>query len=362
MSTTADESVSTVPLRTDPHSVIALMAEVADAAFAADVQVVHPSELEVAENGAVTLHLAARRPERSASAAPELAVGPSDTSLSYAIAAIGVLSALGALEAPPDDPEQHRAWVEAIVDRLETQWAGRWGADQVIDWIARCLAYQPDDRPEPHLLMEEILRARVRTRTPSSPRTGPSASIRTHTLRQRAEEQEQEQLQPPPRGVPWLPLVVGPILGFCIALCAMGAVLDRVANLVVHRPPAVRVTPSAPAPAHVPDLSGVAGVAALDEEPAQLEVDDEPAIAADGVDPAEPEPPAELEGEPDEVVAEAAPEPAPAAAREPVRRDLQPRKRVAPAPRPEPVPVEPEPEPARPAAGPASDLRDPWGS
>jgi hypothetical protein len=333
--------------RDSPGSTLDLMRALTEAALAARVDLLHPSDVVLASGGRPGLSVVDRR-EPCVTWAPEAArSGPTPATLSFSVAMLGVLGALGSVDQSPEPADEHHVWLEHLLARLEVRWAGNPGAARALDLIARSLAHDPFSRPRPRQLLEQLgpadpartdgVRAEpARTLVPTS--TGlSSSSAASSSLSELSRARAPNSLSgitvspvPTSSQFAWVAAVIA-VVALAMATCTLGTVLGKLAvspslnpsPRVVVQPVPIPVTaePVAPTPAAVQ-------VAAPDTErlPAQP-VPDQPATR-----PARPEP-------------RPSPRPAPAPA------SAAPQDR-SPAPEPTPAPA--------PASGASNDLRDPW--
>jgi hypothetical protein len=341
---TYDDDLALTP-RDGPQAVLGLMSDITEAALAANIYLLHPTEVE-STAGKPRLVVDQVRPERSLSMGPEVAAGgPVPATLSYSVAAIAALATLGTLEPAPDSVDLHRVWVDGLRERLKITWSGLPGADPAVDIIGRCMAFDPGARPHPKVLVEEIARVRevlqrvpgVEPKTPvtMSSRSGssglPTAQAMSHPL------------------VPYaMVTVVLAGLALAIALCTFGAVMGQFADELATDPKALGGGavggPTTPVAAPSVPMDPVVAPASLFD---RFDRAPPPSLETMG-----------LEGLPGDAALQATPlqtqqPPAP----EPAAVQRRPQPAVAPPPpppRPRPEPVE------RPKAAPGNDLRDPW--
>lgn len=284
-----------------PATILLLMADLAEAALSANIDLIDPLDVRMVGPSRVGLVRSAANATVALddATAPAIAPeatrsGPTPATLSYAVGAIGAWAALGTLDPPPGDPAAHAEWLLAVTKQLAERFAGHPDAEATIGWIARCLQFDPFQRPQPRRIV-----AAPANRVPTPivvPPTGDPAVLQTLAT-PHAERRADGSLF----------LVVGAALALGIASCTLGAVASHWWD---EPPPATQVVVSPLAPR---------------------------AAAAPAPAPA-PEPP----------------RPAPAPRASPRRPAPEPPPLLLPAEEPPPPP----PEPVR--TGPGSDLRNPW--
>lgn len=314
----------TLPVReqlTDvrPTAVLHGMADLAEAAIAANIDLIDPRDVVLAASGRWTLGRSARNADlaldgpRGPHLAPEAnRSGPTPATLVFSVGAIGAWVALGEMSPAPEDEHEHDRWLEALRERLEATWANQTEGPAAITWIVRCLGRDPFKRPLPRKVI-----AAPANRTPTLVVRTPIDPPLVQTL-----------VAPPspPRSEFPTSLALAAIVALGMSSCALGALVGRYWGLSAASPVLVTTPASYSPPPPAP-------------------------IAA----PLPPPPPAPLETPP----VPAAP-PKPKIAR-------QPASAPAPAPATRPAPEPPAPEPPAPPAPPEpanpprlDDLRSPW--
>jgi hypothetical protein len=326
--------------RDSPGATLDLMRALTEAALTARVDLLHPSDVVLTLGGRPGLSVVDRR-EPCVTWSPEAArSGPTPATLSFSVAALGALAALGSVDQSPETPEEHRVWLEHLLARLEVRWAGNPGAARALEQIGRCLAHDPFSRPRPRQLLEQLGPAEAaRTLVPTS--TGlssPSAGLSSLTGGSRSRATSSltgltASPVPASSQFAWVAAAMA-VLALAMATCTLGTVLGKLA-----------VSPSSlPSPQVVVQPVPIPFVAEpVAPTPAAVQV-------------AVPDP------EPSPVVVPAAAPPRPAPPRPSPRPESPPRNLAGsgepPAPAPAPAPV-PAPGPA-PTSGASNDLRDPW--
>jgi hypothetical protein len=328
--------------RDNPSATLDLMRALIEAAQAARVDLLHPSDVVLTLGGRPGLSVVDRR-EPCVTWAPEAArSGPTPATLSFSVAVLGVLAALGSVDQSPEPAEEHRIWLEHVLARLEVRWAGQPAGPRALDLISRCLAYDPFTRPRPRQLLEQLghgesvrsepMRTLVPTSTGMSSSSAAISSLSELSRSRAPSSLSGITLTPAPASsqFAWVAAVIA-VVALAMATCTLGTVLGKLA-----------VSPALePSPRVV-------------VQPVPVPVVAEPVV---------PSPAAVQVAEPDEETLRAAPQPKVAPQPKP-----RPQTRPAPAPGPapgpapsEPAPVAPEPPPApAPTGGASNDLRDPW--
>jgi hypothetical protein len=121
------------------------------------VLVLHPAEVVIGRGARVNLLLHRDLPPHPLTSAPELRrTGVSRETLTWAVGALGALATLGTFSPPPNDEPSHALWLRDIRVRLAKKWGEASGAAQGIELVARCLSRDPDERPSPQGLIDEI--------------------------------------------------------------------------------------------------------------------------------------------------------------------------------------------------------------
>lgn len=131
-----------------PAVVVDLLAGLIGAALAVGADTIHPIEVVIGTGARVNLTQKRGIAPHPVTSAPELArAGASEATLVYAVGALGAMAALRDLPAAPRTEREHTAWVHTQCARLRSTWGEALGAEAAIRLIARCLAYEPAERP-----------------------------------------------------------------------------------------------------------------------------------------------------------------------------------------------------------------------
>lgn len=303
---------------TGPSAVLSLVGALAEAAMSSHVDIIHPADVVLAIGGRPGLQVAHDR-EPGETWAPEAErSGPTPGTLSFSLAMIGVIAALGSAEPAPEEDEEHEAWLRQLTSRLEIRWSGQPGASRAIELLARCLSRDPFARPRPHQLIEELGDP---SRLPPAPPLLSEITAGTRSVRPITLSGVQPSSKPQSASFLWMASVVA-LLAMAVALCTLGALVgkwiavDPAPTVVLQPPP----EPVRSAPEQLPSPAQAAQATA--EAPAQPS----PAAPAPSLAPQRPRPTQQVPAPTEPAPPEAAP--------------------------PEPAP----PEPVRSK----SDLRDPW--
>ena len=330
---TYDDDLALTP-RDGPLAVIGVMSELAEAAMAANVWLLHTNDVEF-PGGKPRIALGPPSPDEALTTAPEVPRGGAvPSTLTWSVAAISSIATLGTLEPLPETPELHRVWVDGLRERLRTLWEGKPGTEPAIELVGRCLSYDPDARPHPKNLAEEVAKIRASVDGVATPEPVLPFLATEPPPVSRSVSGPAPATQPvSARSHPLVPYAAAAVvlagLALVVALCTFAVVMGQFSDLAAQEAPAgTSEATSVPAPPRAaPPAPGVAPDSLFDR------FDREPTLIPVPVAPGQVAP---------VQVAPGAPPP------EPVR------------PAPSAPPPRPAPREERPKAAPGSDLRDPW--
>ncbi|MEZ4238002.1 MAG: FtsX-like permease family protein [Myxococcota bacterium] len=142
---------------TPPPVILDLVTGVLTAALAAGIDTVHPVQIRLGTGARVALGPSTGMPPHPVTSAPELEHrGPTEATLVYAAAAVGVLAARPETRGPPPDRDGHILWVHEVEAGLRARWATHPSGDRVAMILAGCLTWDRAQRPGARRLLEDV--------------------------------------------------------------------------------------------------------------------------------------------------------------------------------------------------------------
>lgn len=208
---------------TSPDAVLSLLGALAEAAIAAHVDLVDFDDIVLTLEGRLDIVPGEQQVPTETWAPEAERSGPTLPTLSFSLAMLGVLAVLGSgsVDQAPDEEQAHKQWLGSLLERLEVRWRGEPGAVRALDWLARCLAFDPFARPRPRQVLEAFGDPK---RLPPAP---PALSILTassRVTRQSALSGIRSPPRPPAALFVWLTAILA-VLSLTIATCTLGALV-----------------------------------------------------------------------------------------------------------------------------------------